>query len=198
MASSYSVRATADARVSTPLHRGRCPTAGPSSSPSTPSAPGSPDSATVGRHGTDGRVTGRAAGSPRNSVPGRTPGATPLIEVARTKTRDEAMAALEEWRRRHPEAAAPATGRCARRRYARAEFDLVSDPDQPATSRPTGGRRRRISSPTTVPWSNRTRRDAADIAVAMRLDSGVAAISRSRTIAAPSRAVWRSWPTSGH
>jgi hypothetical protein len=30
----------------------------------------------------------------------------PLIEVARTRTRDEAMAALDEWRRRHPAAAA--------------------------------------------------------------------------------------------
>ena len=30
----------------------------------------------------------------------------PLIEIARTKTRDEAMAALEVWRSRHPVAAA--------------------------------------------------------------------------------------------
>ena len=29
----------------------------------------------------------------------------PLIEVARTKTKDEAMAALDTWRLRHPEAA---------------------------------------------------------------------------------------------
>jgi hypothetical protein len=29
----------------------------------------------------------------------------PLIEVARTKTKDEAMAALDTWRARHPEAA---------------------------------------------------------------------------------------------
>lgn len=30
----------------------------------------------------------------------------PLIEVARTKTKDEAMAALDTWRERHPTAAA--------------------------------------------------------------------------------------------
>jgi hypothetical protein len=29
----------------------------------------------------------------------------PLIEIARTKTKDEAMAALDTWRKRHPAAA---------------------------------------------------------------------------------------------
>ena len=33
-------------------------------------------------------------------------GGKPLIEIARTKTRDEALAALDVWRARHPEAAA--------------------------------------------------------------------------------------------
>jgi hypothetical protein len=32
-------------------------------------------------------------------------GTKPLIEIARTKTRDEAMAALQVWRERHPTAA---------------------------------------------------------------------------------------------
>ncbi|MBN9634273.1 MAG: DNA polymerase domain-containing protein, partial [Actinobacteria bacterium] len=39
------------------------------------------------------------------SADGRRTSQMPLIEVARTKTRDEAMAALEEWRSKHPEAA---------------------------------------------------------------------------------------------
>jgi len=36
---------------------------------------------------------------------GRRQSAMPLIEVARTKTKDEAMAALDTWRGRHPDAA---------------------------------------------------------------------------------------------
>ena len=36
----------------------------------------------------------------------RAPKDKPLIEVARTKTREEALAALEVWRSRHPSAAA--------------------------------------------------------------------------------------------
>ena len=41
----------------------------------------------------------------RESKAGRRQSAMPLIEVARTKTKDEAMAALDTWRDRHPEAA---------------------------------------------------------------------------------------------
>ena len=37
------------------------------------------------------------------STDGRRTSQMPLIEVARTKTRDEAMAALDEWRAKHPE-----------------------------------------------------------------------------------------------
>lgn len=40
-------------------------------------------------------------GAAKKGTGRRTP-AKPLIEIARTKTRDEAMAALDEWRRRHP------------------------------------------------------------------------------------------------
>jgi hypothetical protein len=36
---------------------------------------------------------------------GRRESAMPLIEIARTKTKDEAMAALDEWRRRYPSVA---------------------------------------------------------------------------------------------
>src|ERR1700694_3955968 len=43
------------------------------------------------------RATGRGTGRRQSTMP--------LIEIARTKTKDEAMAALEVWRERHPEAA---------------------------------------------------------------------------------------------
>lgn len=41
----------------------------------------------------------------RKSVDGRRTSPLPLIEIARTKTRDEAMAALDVWRDRHAGAA---------------------------------------------------------------------------------------------
>ena len=44
-----------------------------------------------------------AAGQPRRH--GRRQSAMPLIEIARTKTKDEAMAALDVWRERYPAAA---------------------------------------------------------------------------------------------
>ena len=57
----------------------------------------------------------------------------PLIEIARTKTKDEAMAALDTWRGRYPAVGRPAAaGGRTGRRHARAKLDLVPDPDQPA------------------------------------------------------------------
>jgi hypothetical protein len=41
----------------------------------------------------------------RESKSGRRQSTMPLIEVARTRTKDEAIAALDTWRARHPEAA---------------------------------------------------------------------------------------------
>ncbi len=110
MASAYSVRATPDARVSTPLHWDEVPGCRPEQF--TIDTVGGPVRRTrrpVDRNGR--RRPARWTGcwdSPRNSARReRAPrGAKPLIEVARTKTRDEAMAALDDWRRRHPEAAA--------------------------------------------------------------------------------------------
>ena len=57
----------------------------------------------------------------------------PLIEIARTKTKDEAMAALDTWRERYPAAAdklQPADVLVDGMRGP--EFDLVPHPDQPA------------------------------------------------------------------
>ena len=109
MASSYSVRATADARVSTPLHWGEVPDCRPEQfTIDTVGARfaglGDP---WAGMEQTAGSLDGLLGLAEELGPPQRAPrGTTPLIEVARTKTRDEAMAALEEWRRRHPEAAA--------------------------------------------------------------------------------------------
>jgi len=116
VASAYSVRARPDARVSTPLHWGEVPGC-------------RPELFTVGTVGArfaeigdpwaemdahPGDLTELLALAdrlgpaekppPKKSVDGRRTSQMPLIEVARTKTRDEAMAALEVWRDRHREA----------------------------------------------------------------------------------------------
>ena len=44
-------------------------------------------------------------GARRGDGAGRRQSVMPLIEIARTKTKDEAMAALDTWRERHPAAA---------------------------------------------------------------------------------------------
>jgi hypothetical protein len=44
-------------------------------------------------------------GARRGAGTGRRRSAMPLIEIARTKTKDEAMAALATWRERYPDAA---------------------------------------------------------------------------------------------
>ena len=109
MASAYSVRATPDARVSTPLDWDEVPGC-------------RPEQFTIDTVGTRlaergdpwtgieqsaGSLAGLLGLADELGPPERAPrDAKPLIEVARTKTRDEAMAALDEWRRRHPEAAA--------------------------------------------------------------------------------------------
>jgi hypothetical protein len=46
-----------------------------------------------------------AAGKRDRPAGGRRQSVMPLIEVARTRTRDEAMAALDSWRARHPSVA---------------------------------------------------------------------------------------------
>ena len=124
----------------------RCPTAGPRRSPwrrcprASPSigdpwegmddAAGGLDGLLEPREGTRARRRRRRRAG---TGTGRRESSMPLIEIARTKTKDEAMAALDTWRRRHPGRGRPARARRrARRRDARAEFDLVPHPDQPA------------------------------------------------------------------
>lgn len=119
VASAYSVRATADARVSTPLHWDEVPDADPASFtidtvPERFARIGDP---WAGMNDTFGSLEpllelaeeqGPAEKAPRGarrSVDGRRTSPLPLIEIARTKTRDEAMAALDVWRERHAAAA---------------------------------------------------------------------------------------------
>jgi DNA primase len=124
VASAYSVRATPDARVSTPLHwdevadckpeaftietvPGRIadlgdPWAGMDDAVGDldrllmlAEEMGPPERAPMGAKPED--TATRAAGASH-----RRQSSKPLIEIARTKTKDEAMAALDTWRDRHP------------------------------------------------------------------------------------------------
>lgn len=109
MASAYSVRAVEDARVSTPLDWTEVPTCRPEQFTIDTVA------ARFAERGDPWKPMEDTAGSLDSLLrlaeelgpPERAPKAgKPLIEIARSKTRDEAMAALDEWRRRHPDAAA--------------------------------------------------------------------------------------------
>ncbi len=121
MASAYSVRATDDARVSTPLHWDEVAGCRPEqftieTVPARFEEIGDPwgdmdDSAgsldmlleSAERLGPAEKAP---KGATRSSGDGRRRiSSKPLIEIARTKTRDEAMAALDTWRARHPAAA---------------------------------------------------------------------------------------------
>lgn len=118
VASAYSVRATPDARVSTPLRWDEVPGCRPeaftlATVPARFAEIGDP---WEGMDDHVGRLDalleladrlGPPEKAPRGSGSGtgRRQSTMPLIEVARTKTKDEALAALDVWRERHPEAA---------------------------------------------------------------------------------------------
>jgi DNA ligase D-like protein (predicted polymerase) len=119
VASAYSVRATPDARVSTPLAWDEVADCDPAdftvqTVPQRFAGIGDPwaamDSAAGGldRLLTLAEELGPAEKAPkgaRREGSGRRLSVMPLIEIARTKTKDEAMAALDTWRDRHPAAA---------------------------------------------------------------------------------------------
>jgi DNA ligase D-like protein (predicted polymerase) len=119
VASAYSVRATADARVSTPLVWDEVAHCDPAdftvmTVPQRFAELGDPwaamDSAAGGldRLLTLAEDLGPAEKAPkgaRRDGSGRRQSVMPLIEIARTRTKDEAMAALDVWRERHPAAA---------------------------------------------------------------------------------------------
>lgn len=119
VASAYSVRATADARVSTPLHWDEVADCDPAAFtiatvPGRYAELGDPWAGMDDAVGQLDRllILAEEMGPPEKapkgaakSADGRRVSAMPLIEIARTKTRDEAMAALETWRARYPTAA---------------------------------------------------------------------------------------------
>jgi DNA primase len=109
VASAYSVRATPDARVSTPLTWDEVPGCRPdaftiATVPARFAERGDPWAAMEDTTGSlDGLLRLAEELGPAEKPP---KGSKPLIEVARTKTRDEALDALDLWRARHPQAAA--------------------------------------------------------------------------------------------
>lgn len=119
VASAYSVRATADARVSTPLHWDEVPGCHPgaftvTTVPARVAELGDPWEGMDDAVGTLDPLLeladrlGPAEKAPKGAgraKDGRRESSMPLIEIARTKTRDEAIAALDVWRSRHPAAA---------------------------------------------------------------------------------------------
>jgi len=117
VASAYSVRSRPDARVSTPLHWAEVPDCRPeaftvATVPARYAELGDPwegiDDTPGGLDALLDRAKelGPAEKAPKASTgSGRRESTKPLIEIARTKTKDEAMAALDTWRGRYPAAA---------------------------------------------------------------------------------------------
>jgi DNA ligase D-like protein (predicted polymerase) len=120
VASAYSVRATPDARVSTPLRWDEVADCDPAmftvatvpqrfTDIGDPWAGMNDTAAGLERLLTLAEELGPAEKAPtgarRGAEAGRRQSVMPLIEIARTKTKDEAMAALATWRDRYPAAA---------------------------------------------------------------------------------------------
>ena len=125
VASAYSVRATPDARVSTPLHWDEVADCQPDAFtidtvPARFAEMGDPWAGMDDAVGELDRLLmlaeemGPPEKAPRGAkdtvrrgegASGRRQSTKPLIEIARTKTKDEAMAALDTWRDRYPAAA---------------------------------------------------------------------------------------------
>jgi DNA ligase D-like protein (predicted polymerase) len=119
VASAYSVRATPDARVSTPLHWDEVADCTPeaftmATVPSRFAEIGDPWAGMNDAVGELDRllILAEELGPPERApkrakntakrADGKRVSSKPLIEIARTKTKDEAMAALDTWRGRHP------------------------------------------------------------------------------------------------
>jgi DNA ligase D-like protein (predicted polymerase) len=118
VASAYSVRATPDARVSTPLFWDEVAGCNPenftiATVPKRFEEYGDPWEGMDDHAGTLDALLdladrlGPAEKAPKGAKKGtgRRQSVMPLIEIARTKTKDEAMAALDEWRGRYPSVA---------------------------------------------------------------------------------------------
>ena len=119
VASAYSVRSRPDARVSTPLLWAEVPDCRPeaftvATVPARYAELGDPwegiDDAAGGLDALLERASElgppeKAPKGSRRSKDGRRESTMPLIEIARTKTKDEAMAALDVWKAKYPAAA---------------------------------------------------------------------------------------------
>jgi DNA ligase D-like protein (predicted polymerase) len=120
VASAYSVRATPDARVSTPLHWDEVADCDPSkftltTVPERFADIGDPWASMDDAAGGLDQLLSLAEelgpaekppkGSRKSGIAGRRQSSMPLIEIARAKTKDEALAALDAWRDRYPDAA---------------------------------------------------------------------------------------------
>jgi DNA ligase D-like protein (predicted polymerase) len=118
VASAYSVRALPDARVSTPLRWDEVADCRPeaftiATVPARFAEIGDPWESMDSASGVLDPLLdladrlGPAEKAPKGAKKGsgRRQSVMPLIEIARTKTKDEAMAALDEWRRRYPSVA---------------------------------------------------------------------------------------------
>lgn len=108
VASAYSVRATPDARVSTPLTWAEVPGCDPahftiSTVPARFAERGDPWEAMDDAPGSLDALLRLAEQLGPAEKPAK--GSKPLIEIARAKTRDEATAALDVWRNRYPDVA---------------------------------------------------------------------------------------------
>ncbi|XAS65667.1 non-homologous end-joining DNA ligase [Pseudarthrobacter sp. So.54] len=118
VASAYSIRPLPDARVSTPLTWGEVRSARPEeftvlTVPKRFAALGDPHAGIDDAVGSlEGLLTLAAELGPAEKPPrggdgsGRRQSVMPLIELARTKTKPEALAALEEWKSRHKDVTA--------------------------------------------------------------------------------------------
>ena len=115
VASAYSVRATPDARVSTPLRWAEVPGVRPEDHtlvtvPERYAGDGDPWAGMDAERGSlDGLLALADALGPAPRPPkgtGRRTVTKPLVEVARARTRTEALSGLESWKAKHPEVVA--------------------------------------------------------------------------------------------
>jgi DNA ligase D-like protein (predicted polymerase) len=108
VASAYSVRATADARVSTPLGWDEVGGVRPAefTAATVPRRFAEIGDPWAGMDQAAGSLESLLARAEELGPPEKAPAPMPLVEIARARTRDEALAGLARWQQRHPEVTA--------------------------------------------------------------------------------------------